>query len=58
MRRAQRIKRNMLIYKLSKEGWSYPEIQGELIRRGFGEFNVKHIGELAREMKKEVEGKK
>lgn len=57
MKAGQRIKRNQLIYKLRKEGWSYPEIQGELIRRKFGEFHVVYIGDIAREMKRKVEGK-
>ena len=57
MTREQRIKRNQLIYDLDKQNLTYREIQGQLIRKGFGEFHVVYIGEIARKMKKELEGK-
>jgi len=59
MKRAKRIKRDMLIYKMvTVDGSSYPDVAQRLVARGYEELHPNHIGLIVRKMKKQQEAKK
>ncbi len=50
MRKSKRLKRDLLILKLAKDGNNYPDISVLLVGRGYDELRPDTIGMIVRRM--------